>query len=83
MSQEDAYRDATRKGRVAEADAFVPGLTLTHPEHVELAICPTMAGRVPVIVAGDREDFVALVQALTDRNEPVPVPAAVGACIVK
>lgn len=83
VSQEDAYRDATRKGRVAAADAFVPGLTLAHPEHVELAICPTMAGRVPVIVAGDREDFVALVQALTDRNEPVPVPAAVGACIVK
>jgi hypothetical protein len=29
-----------------------------------------------------REDFVSLVQALTKRNEPVPIPDSMGACLV-
>ncbi len=29
-----------------------------------------------------REDFVALVRALTKRNEPVPIPDSMGACLV-
>jgi hypothetical protein len=35
-----------------------------------------------VIVAGARADFERLVQALTRRNEPEPIPASMGACIV-
>jgi hypothetical protein len=35
-----------------------------------------------VLVAREREDFVALVRAFSHRNEPVSVPAAMGACIV-
>ena len=38
---------------------------------------------MPVLVAGDRADFETLVQALTSRNEPVPIPPAMGACLVK
>jgi hypothetical protein len=35
-----------------------------------------------VIVAGCRADFVSLVQALTKRNEPEPIPESMGATIV-
>ena len=83
MSGEEAYRKATRKGLLAESDEFSPGLELHRPSDLELIICPTMAGRVPVLVAGDRSDFVCLVQAFAERNEPVPVPESMGACIVK
>ena len=41
-------------------------------------MCSTMAGRIPVLLSADRDDFVALVQAFTDRNEPVPVPRVDG-----
>ena len=41
-----------------------------------------MAGNIPVLIVGEREDFVVLVQALTRRNEPDPIPASMGACIV-
>lgn len=34
------------------------------------------------MILGGRTDFVALVRALTIRNEPGPVPASMGACIV-
>lgn len=83
ISQEEPYRRATRRGDFDQAERFSPGLRLNQPSGLELVICPTMAGRIPVLLSPDREDFVALVQAFTDRNEPVPVPASMGACIVK
>jgi hypothetical protein len=83
ISADEAYRQATRQGRFDAAEAFAPGVVLERPEMLELRVVPAIAGRVPVIVAGDRHDFERLVQALTSRNEPVPVPAAMGACLVK
>lgn len=83
ISEEDAYRDAVRKGAFEAAEAYAPGLVLKQPSGLSLQICHTIAGRIPVLSVRDRDDFVALVQAFTDRHEPVPVPAAMGACIVK
>jgi hypothetical protein len=82
ISREEAYRRATLRGLFAEADAFAPGLVLHRPEGLTLSIHTTVAGRVPVLVVEDRSDFVALVRAFSERNEPVPVPEAMGACIV-
>jgi hypothetical protein len=82
MSDEPAYRAATRKGHFGEATAFAPGLELRDPDILELIIHPSMAGQIPLLVASDRADFVALVQAFTERNEPTHVPDSMGACIV-
>ncbi len=38
---------------------------------------------MPVLVAPHRRDFESLVRALTARNEPVDVPASMGACLIK
>ena len=83
ISDEDAYRRATRRGDFAAADEYTPGLVLEQPEALELTVTRTAAGGVPVLVAGDRRDFILLVQALTGRNEPIDVPDAMGACLVK
>jgi hypothetical protein len=83
MSNDDAYRRATRRGDFTAADGFAPGLVLHRPDTLELTVPATMAGGVPVLVTGDRDDFVLLVQALTGRNEPIDVPDAMGACLVK
>lgn len=83
ISETDGYRRATRRGDTSAADAFAPGLVLRDPAAVVVDVVSSMAGGVPVIVAGDRADFVSLVQALTGRNEPIEVPAAMGACLVK
>jgi hypothetical protein len=82
ISQEHGYRAATRTGDVSAAATAGPGLVLKDPASVRLEICETIAGRIPVLIAGEREDFVSLVQALTERNEPVAVPGSIGACIV-
>jgi hypothetical protein len=80
ISAETEYRAATLKGKAA-ADAE-GGLRLEDPGALELAIHDTLAGAVPVIVAGTRADFENLVRAFCSRNEPKPVPPSMGACHV-
>ncbi len=82
MSQDEAYRAATRKGQFSRAQGYEPGLHLHRPDAITLSIQTTMAGKIPILVAPEREDFVALVRAFTERNEPAPVPDSMGACIV-
>ena len=79
ISLTPGYRMATRRGVLPHGG---PGLRLAHPEGIRLFLHPTAGGRVPVIVAHAREDFVALVQALTERNEPAHVPRSMGACMI-
>lgn len=81
MSQAEDYRAATRRG-VFPAPGSARPLVLEHPERVSLFVHPTVAGSVPILVAGDRGDFETLVQACASRNEPEVVPDSMGACIV-
>ena len=80
MSQSPAYLAAVR--RLLPVDGSEPGLRLDRPEDLRIEIHRTPAGRLPIIVAPHRADFVRMMQAVTKRNEPVPVPDAVGACLV-
>ena len=80
MSREPAYEAATR--RPAPVSDRVAPLRLQRPDGLRIDIHATPAGRLPVLIAACRKDFESLVQALTKRNEPVPVPASVGACMV-
>ena len=83
ISETDVYRQATRRGDVDAARAFTPGLVPHRPDAFDLTVPAAMAGGVPVLVIGDRRDFVQIVQALTCRNEPIDIPEAMGACLVK
>jgi hypothetical protein len=80
ISQSEPYLAATRRGAIPPDSAT--GLSLMHPERLQIMLHPTLAGRIPVILASGREDFVALVRALTKRNEPVAIPDSMGACVV-
>ncbi len=81
ISETPAYRAATRRG-IPAPDSIATGLKLNQPEKLQLRLHSTLAGIIPVLVVGDRQDFVTLVQAFTFRNEPKPVPDSMGACIV-
>ncbi len=82
ISQTLAYKAATRKGVVVDDMTEATGLVLQEPDKLELILHPSLAGTIPVLLAGNREDFVSLVQALTMQNEPRSIPASMGACIV-
>lgn len=78
-SEREDYRAATRRGEWPQDG---PGLEFVAPERIRLELHEGAAGPIPVITAGDRRDFVALVQALTKRNEPAPVPDSMGATMI-
>ncbi len=83
LSQLPEYRAATRRGEFDSEHPVRGGLSLERPELLDLFLDDGPAGPVPVLVARHRPDFVSLVQALTCRNEPEPVPESMGACLVK
>lgn len=82
ISASEDYLAATRRGAPVDDLAEATGLGLEHPEGLRLEIHPTPAGRIPLLITRGRADFVALVQALARRNEPVPVPESMGALAV-
>ncbi|MFS0519417.1 DUF7005 family protein [Nostoc sp. UIC 10607] len=82
ISQTEVYQSATRRGVAIDGMPEATGLVLQKPEKLQLIIHQSLAGTIPVLLAGNRNDFVSLVQALTMRNEPQLVPASMGACIV-
>jgi hypothetical protein len=82
MSQNDQYRAVTLRGASTVGMSQATGLALHSPGQLRLFLHTTAAGRIPVIVAPQREDFVALIQALSARNEPIAVPASMGASMI-
>jgi hypothetical protein len=80
VSESPAYRAATRRGVWPAPESR--GLELARPAELRLFLAETPVGRVPVILATTREDFVALVRALAHKNEPGAIPDAVGATII-
>ncbi|MCC5668501.1 hypothetical protein LC653_32800 [Nostoc sp. CHAB 5784] len=82
ISQIEAYQFATRRGVAVNGMREATGLVLQEPEKLQLILHQSLAGTIPVLLTGSRNDFVSLVQALTKQNEPQPIPASMGACIV-
>ncbi len=82
ISREDVYRRATLRGIAPSPFDRGTELELNRPQDLQLVLNPTAAGRVPLLIVPDRGDFVTLVRAFTGRNEPIPVPDSMGACIV-
>ncbi len=82
ISETENYRMSTKRGITTEGMPEATGLVLRHPEQVQLVLHESLVGLIPVILVGDRDDFVTLIQAFTKRNEPLPVPNSMGACIV-
>jgi hypothetical protein len=78
-SEGEVYQAATRRGVLPHAPE---DLALEDADGLRLFIHPTPAGAVPVLITARRADFEALVRALTKKNEPVPLPPSMGACMV-
>lgn len=88
ISASEPYQAATRRGippseapGASDADG-AGGLTLKAPESLELLLHRSAAGRVPMLVTRNREDFVSLVRALAYRNEPRDIPPSQGATML-
>ncbi|MDJ1184354.1 DUF7005 family protein [Roseofilum casamattae] len=82
MSERANYRAATRKGKATDGMPEATGLVLQEPNNLQLEIYESLAGKIPVLTVGCRSDFAAIIQALTQRNEPQPIPDSMGAITI-
>jgi Family of unknown function (DUF7005) len=82
ISATPAYRAATLQGADPGRFPEATGLELARPERIELALHPSLAGRIPMLIVRSRPDFVALTRALSARNEPVEIPDSKGAAMI-
>jgi hypothetical protein len=82
ISNTDAYRAATLRGASTEEMDEASGLDLASPEELRVGVHRSPAGPIPVLAPRGRADSVALVRALSMKNEPARVPESMGACMV-
>jgi hypothetical protein len=82
ISGTEAYQAATRRGIPVESIPEATGLEVAHPEWIEVLLYSSPAGRIPLLIARDRTELTALAQALTKKNEPVPIPDSQGALMI-
>lgn len=82
ISKTESYRAVTVKGVNPDSIPEATGLFLKEPEKLRLKIYQSLAGEIPVLFPGNRKDFEILVRSLTKRNEPLTIPASMGACMV-
>lgn len=80
MSQSPVYKSATLRGKIEYS--VYDFLRIEAPEALSLELYATSSGSVPLLITRHRSDFVTLVQALTRKNEPVPIPDSMGACMI-
>lgn len=83
MSANVDYQMATRRGIAAATMKSATGTILEQPALLRVYLYETLAGKIPVIETGHRHDFETLVQVFAHRNEPVDIPASMGACMIK
>lgn len=80
ISNTENYLNATRRGIICPGKKG--GLRLKEPEKLRLLVHQSLAGKIPVLMVENREDFVTLIRALVKKNEPAAVPDSMGACMV-
>ena len=81
ISQTEQYKSATLRGKVNYSES---NLNLLEPEAIKLDVYDSkLIGKVPVIVVPNDLDFATIVCALSNRNEPKPIPQSMGATFIK
>lgn len=82
MSKNSNYQLATRRGVDTLLMPEATGVELEEPGNIEIYLYQTIAGRIPVIQVTNRNDFETLVRVFSHKNEPVPIPSSMGACMI-
>lgn len=83
MSINPSYHMATRRGMDTAVMKEATGTNLEDPSGLKVYLYQTLAGRIPVMETNNRNDFETLVRVFARRNEPMAIPASMGACLVK
>ena len=80
ISRDPLYKAVTLRGQ--QGPSASGGISLDEPDALELFLHDGVAGRIPVLVVPNTEDFQRVIQALGYKNEPVALPDSMGASMI-
>ncbi len=83
ISQTTEYKNATLRGANPQYLKSATGLILEAPKQLKLTLYTSIAGKIPVLIVENRNDFKSIIHALSCRNEPKPIPDSMGAAMIK
>lgn len=83
ISETEAYKAATLRGQPPKENSYDLNFLLRDESSLTLHIHKGLAGAIPVLIAGNEEDFYLIVQALRFKNEPVALPKSMGAAMIR
>ena len=83
ISKTENYRKATLAGKATTTFPEASGLLLQDPQHLQLKIHDGLAGKIPILIIPNAEDFKQVVRALAHKNEPIVLPDSMGAVFIK
>jgi len=80
ISKTEDYINTTLRGKKKQSKS---SLQLNQPERIRLEIYETtMAGKVPIIIVPNTDDFNTIICALANKNEPKELPKSMGASFI-
>jgi hypothetical protein len=80
ISKTEAYINSTLKGKANLSDS---GLKLNKPNAISLELYNSpLCGKVPVLIVPNDKDFVTVICALSNKNEPQELPKSMGASFI-
>jgi len=82
LSSATEYVNVTRRFADVDNCSLATGAEFRDPSGVTVRLQNSLAGRIPIVAFSERDDFEYAWCALTQRNEPVPMPGGMGAAMI-
>jgi hypothetical protein len=77
-----SYKDLVLKGKTDSIN-LPTYLKLTDSNSIYLKLHESIAGRIPILIVQNKEDFTTIIQSLLFKSNPVSIPLSMGAVLIK
>ncbi|PXY46700.1 DUF7005 family protein [Flavobacterium hydrophilum] len=81
IEKTELYKDATLRGK-KDFTNLSACLELTDPSSIKFEVNQCIAGKVPVLIVSNQDDFIKIIQSLLYKNNPVEIPVSMGAALI-
>ncbi|MFD1602915.1 DUF7005 family protein [Flavobacterium artemisiae] len=81
IEKKEEYKNLVLRGKTENVNlSFL--LKLNDCKNITLRIGESIAGKIPIIIVPDKEDFITILQCLLYKNNPRHIPNSMGAVLI-
>ncbi|TDW51686.1 hypothetical protein EV144_101362 [Flavobacterium sp. 270] len=77
----ELYKNVVLRGKT-DTIKLAAYLALEDSKNISLELHQSIAGKIPVLIIPNKEDFIKILQSLIHKNNPVPIPPSMGAVLL-